>query len=278
VLGTSIWCDAARARGVSFLSRADVSLGSQRRAVSVAQAISSERTASMRRALGLPGGDALVPRFGRPFALGRARLELLPAGGIAGASQLLVELGDWRGLYAGELATSVGGEARQVRACDVLVVDAPEAGGVRDEPDALTAAVKKGETLVCENLLALFGLVERLGRERLALPSRWARVVGRVQGAKRKERVRVLFQAGPREGRLVRAGLRAPDEDSIALGLRTHAEDIVAFVAHCGAKIVHVRLHEGPLRRAGARALVDALRAQRIEARPLGPPEQLSLL
>jgi hypothetical protein len=157
------------------------------------------------------------------------------------------------------------------------VVDAPEAGGVRDEPDALTAAVKKGETLVCENLLALFGLVERLGRERLALPSRWARVVGRANGAKAKARVRVLLRAGSREGRLVRAGLRGADDDALALGLRTSAEDIVAFVAHCGAKLVHVRLHDDPLRRAGAHALVDALRRMRIDAGPLAPPEQLSL-
>jgi hypothetical protein len=233
----------------------------------------------MRRALGLPGGDALVPRFGRPFALGRARLELLPAGGIPGAAELLVELGGWRGLYAGELARQAGGEPVQVRACDALVVDAPEAGGVCDEPDVLTRAVLRGEALVCENLLALFGLIERLGRDRLALPSRWTRVVGRVRSASADARVRVsVGHAGQREGRLVRAGLRANEDHAIALGLRVSAAEIVAFAADCDAKLVQVRLHADPLRRTGARALIDALHEKHIDARPIGPPEQLMLL
>ena len=70
VLGTRLWCDAARAHGVTFVSGADVVL--RRRC---------ERIMTTERTQKLAGFDSVLPAtFGRPFAMGRARLELLPAG------------------------------------------------------------------------------------------------------------------------------------------------------------------------------------------------------
>ena len=259
VVGATVWCDVARARGVSFLSRADVAFG---RAVPE-RLVASDRTITLRRALGHACNDPLVPRFGRPFALGRARLELIPSGALPGAAQLLVELGGWRGLYAGAVfPRTIGGiEPMQVRDCDELVIDAPEHGGVVDGMDALGA-----DSLQPEDLRAVFALMLAVDAARLAPRARLARAAGL-----RATRRAIV-------GRRVISGQRAPGDDCLALGLGPTVEELVRFAIDSGAQRVYVRLHaREPLRAAGARALVAALGKRRIAVTPLGPPEQLSL-
>jgi hypothetical protein len=283
----SIWCDAARSRAVCFLSRADAAFGrgGPERLIATAQTI------ALRRALGAPVAHALVPRYGRPFAIGRARLELVPSGSLPGAAQLLIELdrepagekGVWRGLYAGTLSPRplAGAEPLQVRACDELVVDAPEAGGVVDGLEAALASSSLSPSpspsdhrLAPEDLRALFALLDpdgRLDRDRLVLPARLARAAGLAP--------RRSARTGATRARRVIAGRRGASEEGVlALGLGPTVDELVAFALDCGARRVHVRLHgREPRRVDGARALVAALAAQKVDARPLGPPEQLAL-
>jgi hypothetical protein len=261
--GTAIWCDTARARGVTFLSRADVDLGRGR----AERIITSARTAALRRALGTAVGAPLLPRFGRPFSLGRARLELVPSGALPGGAQLLVELGGWRGLYAGTILPRPfpGAEPLQARACDDIVVDAPETGG---RVDGLDAALVGGDPLAVADLAAALALAA-VAPTRLALPTRLARAVG--LRARRTTDV---------AGRRLISG-QAPGQagDVLALGLGPTVEEVLRFVIDCGARRVHVRLRRGePLRDEGARSLIAALERQNIEVRALGPPEQLLLL
>jgi hypothetical protein len=286
-----IWCDAARSRAVCFLSRADAAFGRGR----PERLIATAQTVALRRALGAPAAHALVPRYGRPFAIGRARLELVPSGSLPGAAQLLIELRgepggeSWRGLYAGTPSPRplAGAEPLQARACDELVVDAPEDGGVVDGLEAAIALLDSGasgDRLAPEGLRALFALVEhgRLGRnlgrslgrnpgrDRLALPARLARAAGLQP--------RRVAPASAALARRVIAGRRAATDDVLALGLGPTVDELVAFALDCGARRVHVRLHgREPRRIAGARALVAALAARKIDASPLGPPEQLAL-
>ncbi|MHB8576242.1 MAG: MBL fold metallo-hydrolase [Dehalococcoidia bacterium] len=63
--------------------------------------------------------------FRRPFTLGTARITLYPAGHILGSAQILVEEGDSRLLYSGDLRLrpSVASEETEVPTADVLIVD-----------------------------------------------------------------------------------------------------------------------------------------------------------
>ena len=81
----------------------------------------------------------LVTPFGRPFALGRLRLELLPSGHVPGAAQLYVELrtaAARRVAYCGPLNPAPGrfAEAPQVRAAEALCIEAPLAACGRKLP------------------------------------------------------------------------------------------------------------------------------------------------
>jgi hypothetical protein len=118
IAGTQIWCDAARRGRLCFLSHAKVKLAPR----SQARVIATEATlAAMGRRR---PSDALVAPLGRPFAIGRARLELLPSGIAPGAAQLLVELPERRVLYAGggvAPSPTQYGQA-QLRACDAIAV------------------------------------------------------------------------------------------------------------------------------------------------------------
>src|SRR5439155_362525 len=78
VAGTSIWCDAPRRHALCFVSSAHHALAG-------ARVVTTARTLELRRALG-DGAEALVTPFARPFALGRLRVELLPAGHVPGGA------------------------------------------------------------------------------------------------------------------------------------------------------------------------------------------------
>ncbi len=297
VLGTSLWCDAARARGVCFVSRGDALLGRGR----ADRLIGTDRTMAVRRALGLPTEDALVPRIGRPFALGRARLELLPSGRLPGAAQLLVELPGWRGLYAGSISPIelAGAEPLQVRACDELVLDAPEAGGLVDGLPALERAVESGAVLSVPDVATLLVVVEHVGAAALRLGARWRKLARlfpslRAAAGERSRGAPTLVETEPgtrsrgartSAGRTavprteVRLGTRRSDEsDVVALGLLPGGDALLAYAADATARTVHVRLPgRGVLELAGARALMDGLVARGVRVQLLGPPEQLSL-
>ncbi len=63
----------------------------------------------------------------RPIVMGRYRLELLPAGHIAGAAQLVVDADERRTVYTGDLGPLSGlpvAGAPEIRSCDELVIDA----------------------------------------------------------------------------------------------------------------------------------------------------------
>jgi hypothetical protein len=121
--GTILWCDPEGGRSLCFLSRAG-----QRSPPRAQGVIASERTWSLLRASG--GQDApgtITPPMGRPFALGPLRLEMVPAGGLPGAAQLLVALEDGRRvLYAAAAAPFATrlAEPLEPRACDVVVLEA----------------------------------------------------------------------------------------------------------------------------------------------------------
>jgi hypothetical protein len=114
IAGTQIWCDAARRGRLCFLSHAKVKLPPRTQA----RVIATEATLAALGRRRPP--DALVAPLGRPFAIGRARLELLPSGIAPGAAQLLVELPERRVLYAGG-GVAPSGDA-QLRACDAIAV------------------------------------------------------------------------------------------------------------------------------------------------------------
>ncbi len=118
VLGTSVWCDARRARAVCFVSSAD-----RTGRAGHGQLIATAETLAL---LGAHGDAHLSVPTGRPFTLGTVRLELVRSGWCVGAAALLVDAGH-RVLYAGAVApdgTGLGGAA-ELRRCDTLVVAAP---------------------------------------------------------------------------------------------------------------------------------------------------------
>jgi putative mRNA 3-end processing factor len=128
IAGTQIWCDARRRPGsgaVCFVSHAHHPVawpGSGR-----VRVLAHPRTLALAPK---QATDALPSAFGRPFAIGRLRLELLPSGHIPGAAQLLVESPEGRVLYAGDVNPRPGrlmraaGETLQVRAADALLIEA----------------------------------------------------------------------------------------------------------------------------------------------------------
>jgi putative mRNA 3-end processing factor len=122
IAGTSIWCDARRARELCFVSRADRVSSSQHGQIlatteTLALLASQDRRPDAASVLAVPPG--------RPFSLGTLRLELFRSGSAVGAASLSVDLGDFRVVYAGAVnprGGGLGGSADQ-RSCAVLVVD-----------------------------------------------------------------------------------------------------------------------------------------------------------
>lgn len=144
--GTNIWCDARRcpAEGTAFVSHARAP---RLRGAGDCRVVTTERTRLLRAVEITPRGPAggtlggiIVTPFGRPFALGRLRLELLPSGHVPGAAQLYVELDEGgerrRVAYCGPLNPAPGrfAEAPQVRAAEALCIDAPLAAHARRLP------------------------------------------------------------------------------------------------------------------------------------------------
>ncbi|HLU66086.1 MAG TPA: hypothetical protein VKZ63_07410 [Kofleriaceae bacterium] len=122
IAGTSIWCDARRARDLCFVSRADRVTGARH-----GQLIATAETLALvpRKGKGDDESQLAVPP-GRPFTLGTVRLELFRSGSAIGGASLAVDTGARRVVYAGAVGPrggGLGGGAEQ-RPCDVLVVSA----------------------------------------------------------------------------------------------------------------------------------------------------------
>ncbi|MDB4967701.1 MAG: mRNA 3-end processing factor [Myxococcales bacterium] len=138
VAGTEIYCDARRCppSATAFVSHA----GAPRlRGGAEVRLITTDRTRALRAVEVTPRGQAaatLVTPFGRPFAMGRLRLELLPSGHAPGAAQLYVESDGRRVAFCGPLNPTPGRfpEAPQVRAADALCIEAPLAACGRKLP------------------------------------------------------------------------------------------------------------------------------------------------
>ncbi|HEX8951596.1 MAG TPA: hypothetical protein VF945_07105, partial [Polyangia bacterium] len=145
IAGTNIWCDARRcpAGATAFVSHAHAP---RLRGAADCRVVTTERTRLLRASAAqarvgegvTPRGQAgmLVTPFGRPFALGRLRLELLPSGHVPGAAQLYVELDGRRTAYCGPLNPTPGrfAEAPQIRAAEALCIEAPLAQHARKLP------------------------------------------------------------------------------------------------------------------------------------------------
>jgi hypothetical protein len=234
VLGTRLWCDAARAHGVTFVSGADVVL--RRRCERI---LTTERTQKL---AGLSG--VLPATFGRPFALGRARLELLPAGRLPGSAQLRVEIDGKVLLYAGAVGGSPLAEPLQVRGCDELVLDV--AGGWRADGDRVEAA-NVWQAAEAAVQLAAAGRPVQTSRPMASLLARYKR----------------LGLAVPK---LVKEGVRIAWPAPVTPDLQRLTE----FAAATEAGQVWVT---GGFSDEIARAFAK----RRLRASPLGPPQQVPL-
>lgn len=123
IAGTSIWCDARRARELCFISRADRIPASQH-----GQMVATSETLALlsRRGRRPDAASELAVPLGRPFSLGTLRIELFRSGSAVGAASLSVDLGDHKVVYAGTVNPAGGGlgGAADQRSCAALVVDA----------------------------------------------------------------------------------------------------------------------------------------------------------
>ena len=193
IAGTDIFCDARRcpAEATAFVSHARAP---RLRGGSDVRLVTTERTRALRAVEVTPRGQAaatLVTPYGRPFALGRLRLELLPSGHAPGAAQLYVDVDGRRVAFCGPLNPLPGrfAEPPQVRAADALCIDAPLAASGRRLPpraeaeaallDAVNRALDDGMTPVV--LAPALGAAEEVVAllAGAALP---LRVHGRIDG------------------------------------------------------------------------------------------------
>ena len=118
VAGTDIYCDARRcppsatafvshARAPRLLGGAEVRLVTTERTRALRASAAKGRSGEGVAPRGQPHATLVTP-FGRPFALGRLRLELLPSGHVPGAAQLYVESDGRRVAVCGPLNPSPG--------------------------------------------------------------------------------------------------------------------------------------------------------------------------
>jgi putative mRNA 3-end processing factor len=307
--GTHLWCDARRTREACFVSSALVSEARNHR-----QIIATQTTLAL-----LPGAGALAakraPRalavpYARPFTLGDLRLELFPSGAMPGAASLLIDTGGRRVVYAGRIDTAPGrlGGAAEVRACDVLVLDAafghprfafPPAADVLAEVRAwVDATLAEGRTpvLLAPPLALGLDLLAALGRpirahRALVEAARRLRALGtplppaqRLPAAPgdvilwppaRREAAAIAQLPGARVA-LVSGWARDPDtvarlrvDAAFPLAEQAGHEALVAYARATGAATIYL-LGGGDVTRAFVERGVRALR--------LGPPEQLTLL
>ncbi len=308
--GTPLWCDALRTREACFVSSALVPEARRHRQI-IATATTLELLPGAGALAGKRAPRALPVPFSRPFTLGDVRLELFPSGAMAGAASLLVDSGGARVAYAGTVeprARHAG--AADLRACDVLVVDATFAHPRFDFPpvaEVLADVVRfVDETVAAGGTPVLLASPLALGPDLLGalgarIPVRAPRAL--VEAARKLNLVpaqrlgasvapgeAVIWPAARRDAAAVTALPRArfalvsgwardPDtvarlrvDAAFALAEQAGHVELLEYIAASGARLVHLLSGGG---REGD--LVRALAARGVRAQRLGPPEQLRL-
>ncbi|MBK9034802.1 MAG: hypothetical protein IPL61_26655 [Myxococcales bacterium] len=295
VLGTSIWCDARRARAVCFVSAADRTARAGH-----GQLIATATTLAL---LGARADAHLAAPLHRTFSLGTTRLTLLPSGYAPGAAALVVDTGSHRVLYAG----AVDPRRADLAPCDTLVVAAPY--GERHHEfaaDAEARAVALCQQIAADGAVAVvlvtnalrgLAVAERLAAAGLVVAAHRAIVDGATRLASAglaapavrrsvarasvlvwlvRDRTRVAAALGARPARIVLAsGLACEREQVRALAVDaavpwSGAADragLLRFIDQSGAAAVVVT---------GACAATIAA-AVGPRARVLGPPQQMAL-
>lgn len=309
IAGTPLWCDALRTREACFVSSALQPEVRRHRQIIATQATLDLLPEPRLRGRSAP--RALAVPTGRPFTLGELRLELFPSGAAIGAASLLVDLGAWRTCYAGAVQLRPGriAGAAEVRACDVLILDAtfgrfrfPPAAAVLDDLDAWVERIRlAGETPIVlvpplangPDVLrhlkgpirvhrAIAGVLRRLARLGIELPA-----ASELTGPPAPGEV-ILWPPSRRQAAAVASLPRArfalvsgwaADAPTVArlrvdavfpLAEQAGADDLEAYAGQSGARTVYLL---GP----GAADLGRTLADKGIIARRLGPPEQLKL-
>lgn len=260
---------------------------------------------------------ALVADYGRPFALGELRLELVPAGHQPGSASLLCEVGGKRVLFAGPIrpgTAAPGAVPLEVRDAQALCLDA-RFGDPRfvfpPREEALAAAARfVEETLVSGGAPVLlapsFGPALELGAAlaRRGVGLRGHRMVigaaatHRAAGVNLPQILRFSGKLGTGEALLwppeqrdapMLGALRAPRFALVAppaidgeATSRLRVDAAIAFATQAGyddllAFVAATGASEIALYRGQAPALAQALRARGADVYELGPPQQIPL-
>lgn len=271
---TGLYFDAPHHQHVCFVSRATVPFEWPRNGR--VRVIATAETLRLRAAIfpREPLGEELPVQRGRPFYLGKLRLEVIDGAGFPGAAQLLVEDGKRRVLYAGRVEPRAGEEIT-VRGADELVLVEP-----RRPLQLLRAAIEAavaGDDAVSlvvsdvERAYEAAALLDAHG-EPFALPAVLKRLTAlapvdfaRQHVAKRGTKPRIQLALGKATGRPV-------DVDALWASIPRRNEWLrphIAFIRAVGAERVYIA---GP-----AGDLAARLQRENIPFSLLGPPEQTSL-
>jgi putative mRNA 3-end processing factor len=118
IKGTDLWFDSKRKVQFSFLSNANINHFVQHEKV-----IATPQTLKLSEEK-IKNSIALACPLNHPFTLGRANVELIPAGYILGSSQIVVDLDGKRIIYTGDfkLRRTEIAEPAEVKHCDILVM------------------------------------------------------------------------------------------------------------------------------------------------------------
>lgn len=118
IKGTDLWFDSKKKVQFSFLSNANVNHFAQHEKV-----IATPQTLKLSGEK-IKNSVVLACPFNRPFTLGKAQVELIPAGYILGSSQIVAELDGKRIIYTGDfkLRHTETAEMAEIKRCDILIM------------------------------------------------------------------------------------------------------------------------------------------------------------
>jgi putative mRNA 3-end processing factor len=305
-----LWFDAPRQADLCFVSHAHLGLSIAHKKV-----LTTPQTAALVREKVAPARALLSP-FWRRFALGELELELFPAGHILGSAQMRVTRAGERLVYTGHfnLNPRRTAENASVLECEVLVlpvvyVREQHVFPPRDEVEGALAdfvrhslaegavpvliASPLGNALELVHLLGELGLIMRAHRA-ILFACRRARTLG--VSLPQLKRFDGLADAGEvvllppsvalqpalkqvRNARLVLVSGRALEP---GYAERMGADRAYALSSHADRNAIIRYIRESSARRvflvgSDADLLASELRARRIAAWPLLPPQQLDL-
>lgn len=116
--GTDLWFDAKKKVNLSFISNANIqALPPHDRIIATPETLKLIETKTS-------DSIALSCPYNRPFALGNAKIELIPSGYSLGASQIVVDINNKRIVYTGDLKIGDSPTSKfiEIRRCDVLIM------------------------------------------------------------------------------------------------------------------------------------------------------------